>query len=93
MDRTFVKKACIVTAKVWPFEGRMYGITPMMGDHSCSQCGEAMHDHGRVNVIGITRLICPGDYVITGPSKQVSHRKRADFLAEYDEIDPEKAFK
>ena len=64
------------------------------GTALCSSCRRTMHIHGWIDTYGSGRIVCPGDYVITGfrgkryPCRPDLFDKTYDLVEEADEGGP-----
>jgi hypothetical protein len=75
----------------FPSEGkvvRYYRHPRFPGDTICEGCGKIMHVHGWIDSGGEGQVVCPGDYVVTGPDGLRRPWKPADFVTTFTSFVP-----
>lgn len=54
-------------SKGWEGDIVRYYRTPNIdGQDKCKHCGDIMHNHGWIDTLEDSHIVCPGDWIITG---------------------------
>ncbi len=93
----YQRKALVVEAKQWFVHGDHPGVCRIeeaniqdVGDGICVVCGkEVWGIHGWLDTLERKngRMVCPGDWIITGPSGRMFSCKPDIFLATFEAVE------
>lgn len=71
-EMKFRKKPVVVDAVEWDgkFENGIYEFYFLLAiqewERECPQCHNPLRQHGRINTLEGSHIVCPGDWIITG---------------------------
>ncbi|OEU66289.1 MAG: hypothetical protein BA863_10350 [Desulfovibrio sp. S3730MH75] len=57
------------------------------GERLCERCGVRMHEHGWIDTLEGGRIVCPGDWIITGVVGDRYPCKKDAFQATYSSVE------
>jgi len=66
---------------------RYYRDPNVKGDYVCSHCERVMHDHGWIDTLEGSHIVCPGDWIIRGIKGEFYPCKPDIFEATYEAVD------
>lgn len=66
---------------------RYYRRPELDGQDACKQCNTIMHNHGWIDTLEGGHIVCPGDWIITGVSRECYPCKPDIFDMTYDKVD------
>lgn len=88
----FVKRPIMIEAHQWFSYGNHLAVVPYKSQtkhplHHCSHCDNQYRDHGWVDTLEGGHIVCPGDWVVTGPRGE-NYPVKPDIFAEtYQEVE------
>lgn len=66
---------------------RYYRNPSTPGLQECKHCGKIMHVHGWIDTLEGGHIVCPGDYIITGPLGERYPCKPSAFQLTYEKVE------